>query len=150
MLASLRKLIRRTDKRIVFVGIGNVLHRDDGVGVYISRQITERNNIRVIHAEVSIENYIGKINSLHPDFIVLIDNVFFNKKPGYCRLIPAGNLLDFTTNTHNISLGKISELFSARVLMLGIQPLIISFGEEMSPEVKRKADEIIKAINGGD
>ena len=37
---------------------------DDGVGVYISRRIKNRGNISSLTVEVSIENYIGKINSL--------------------------------------------------------------------------------------
>ena len=42
---------------------------DDGVGVYISKRIKTTDNISSLTVEVSIENYIGKINSLNPDIL---------------------------------------------------------------------------------
>ena len=36
---NLNKLLSQKDKKILFVGIGNLLKMDDGVGVYISRRI---------------------------------------------------------------------------------------------------------------
>ncbi len=73
MHKSLEDLILPEDRSILFVGIGNVLKSDDGAGVYISRNIRKRGNISSLTVEVSIENYIGKINSLDPDILVLID-----------------------------------------------------------------------------
>ena len=68
-------LMSQKDKKILFVGIGNLLKMDDGIGVYISRRIKERGSVSSLTVEVSIENYIGKINSLKPDILVLIDCV---------------------------------------------------------------------------
>ena len=132
---------------VVFVGIGNVLRRDDGTGVYIARNIRENQQKRVIHAEVSIENYIGKINSIQPDLIILIDSMFFGKNPGYCRLLSPGELVDFSTHTHNISLRRISEFFCSETWVLGIQPASVSFGEGISRKVQISADRIIAIIN---
>ena len=131
----------------MFVGVGNVLHSDDGVGVQVSDRIRENEHIQVIKAEVSIENYIGKINSVSADAVIIIDSVFYGKKPGYCELTPVEKLLDYTTNTHNISLKKILELFHSRVWILGIQPASVSFGEKISAEVLRTADKIVSIIN---
>ncbi|MGM0532785.1 MAG: hypothetical protein ACQER7_15665, partial [Bacteroidota bacterium] len=97
--------------------------------------------------EVSIENYIGKINKLNSDVLVLLDCMDFQKPPGYWNLIPVGGLTGHTTNTHNISLEKISEFFDAPAYILGIQPRNINFGEYLTPEVKRAADGIIDRIN---
>ena len=147
MLSRLKKLLVDTDKLKLFVGIGNVLHCDDGVGVYIVQKLNENQNIRVLNAEISIENYIGKINEINPDILILIDSVFFNQPPGYCQFIPVEKLIDFTTNTHNISLRKIREFFHAQVFILGIQPSMVSFGEGLSAPVQRKANLIVKVIN---
>jgi hydrogenase maturation protease len=144
---QLKKLLMDTSKLKLFVGIGNVLHCDDGVGVYIVQKLNENNNIRVLNAEISIENYIGKINEINPDILVLIDSVHFNKKPGYCRLIPVDKLVDFTTSTHHVSLRKIRDFFHAQVFILGIQPERVSFGEDLSLPVQRKANVVVKAIN---
>lgn len=147
MLTGLENLLSQNDKNILFAGIGNVLKQDDGVGVYISRNIKQNKNIHSLTVEVSIENYIGKINSLNPDILVLIDCTDFGRLPGYCTLIPAGGIADLTFNTHNISLSRLSEFFKMPVFILGIQPEKIDFGENISYLVKKVADKIIHQIN---
>jgi len=138
---------RIKEKKILFVGIGNVLKSDDGVGVYISKHIHIHNNISVLTVEASIENYIGKINSLDVDILVLLDCMDFQKPPGYWELIPVSRLKGHTTNTHNISLAKVSELFNAPAYILGVQPKHLQFGENLSREVKTAAHDIISQIN---
>ena len=82
MSDKLAELLTGKDRKILFVGIGNLLRQDDGIGVYISTRIKERNNIKVITAEVSIENYIGKINSVEHDTLVIIDCVDMQEDSG--------------------------------------------------------------------
>jgi hydrogenase 3 maturation protease len=143
----LKKLLSPDSGLKLFVGVGNVLHRDDGAGPYIVQRIHENDHIRVLNAEASIENYIGKINTINPDILILTDSVSFNEKPGYWQLLPAERVCDFTTGTHNISLNKVSELFKARVWILGIQPESVSFGELMSQPVIDSSDAIVRFIN---
>lgn len=147
MFCGLKKLSDLSDKLVLFAGLGNVLRRDDGVGVYLAQKLYENQHIQVLNVEVSIENYIGKINEIDPDVLILIDSVFFNRRPGYCQLIPVDKLIDFTTNTHNISLSKISEFIVAQTFILGIQPAIVTFGEGLSSPVKKKANLLVKKIN---
>jgi hydrogenase 3 maturation protease len=144
---SLINLLTQNDKRILFVGIGNVLKQDDGVGVYISRNIQESKYITAITVEVSIENYIGKINSLNPEILVLIDCIDFNRTPGYYRVLPVEEVLDLTFNTHNISISRLSDFFKMPVFILGIQPEKVDFGENISYLVDKVANEIINLIN---
>ena len=144
---NLTDLLSCKDKSILFVGIGNVLKKDDGAGVYISRNILNRGNISSLTVEVSIENYIGKINSLDPDILVLVDCVDTGTAPGTSRLIPVDSVQDLTFNTHNISLKRISEFFRMPVYILGIQPEKLDFGENISYIVRTEADRIINLIN---
>jgi hydrogenase 3 maturation protease len=144
---NLKNLLSGTGKRVLFVGIGNVLKQDDGAGVYISRKIKPGNNIDVITAEVSIENYIGKINSLNPDILIIIDAMEMGMPQGTVRLLPLGETADITFNTHNISLRRLSDFFSAEVYILGIQPASVDFGEKTSYLVRREANKIINLIN---
>lgn len=135
------------DKRILFVGIGNILKNDDGAGVYISRKIRSRGLISSLTVETSIENYIGKINTLNPEILVLIDCMEMNAMPGTVKLLTINQIHDFTFNTHNISLRRLSEFFSMPVYILGIQPAKIDFGTNISYLVKDVADKIINLIN---
>jgi hydrogenase 3 maturation protease len=147
MLSDLKELLSQEEKKVLFVGIGNLLKRDDGAGVYISRKIKNSGHISALTVEVSIENYIGKINSMNPDILVLIDCVDMKSPPGTYKLLPVGIVRDLTFNTHNISLSRLSEFFRMPVYLLGIQPKKIDFGEEISYIVMNVADKIIQMIN---
>lgn len=147
MPEDLKKLLQQKDKKILFVGIGNLLKKDDGAGVYISSNIKNTPGVSTLTVEVSIENYIGKINSLNPDILVLIDCVDSGSTPGTCKLMSINQVNDLTFNTHNISLKKLSEFFKMPVYLLGIQPEKVDFGENISYLVKEEADKIINIIN---
>jgi len=132
---------------MLFIGVGNVLKRDDGVGVVISKQIIERPAVRALTVEVSIENYIGKINSLEPEEIVIIDCMELGSSPGTYRIMELEDLEDITFNTHNISLGRLADFFPYPTYVLGIQPLSLEFGDQLSPPVQDSARYIIHLIN---
>lgn len=133
-------------KKLLCAGIGNQLRRDDGVGVYITRNLVHSEYICPLCVEVSIENYIGRINQTYADFLLLIDSMDLNKQPGHWELLPIEKVQGITTNTHNVSLDKVSELFNKQTYILGIQPGDLNFGEEMTDEVKKSADTIINQI----
>lgn len=147
MPENLTDLLSDKNRRILFVGIGNILRQDDGAGVYVSTRINETENIKVLTPEVSIENYIGKINSIDHDTLVLIDCADIKKPPGRWELIPVKQVNDLTFNTHNISLKRLSEFFKNEVLILAIQPETIAFGENLSYIVKEACNQIVALIN---
>jgi hydrogenase 3 maturation protease len=144
---ELNKLLSQKDKKMLFVGIGNLLKKDDGVGVYISKKIKNKDAVSSLTVEASIENYIGKINILNPDILILIDCVDMKSGAGTFKLLTLNQIQDLTFNTHSISLSRLSEFFKMPVYILGIQPQIIDFGENMSYIVKNVANKIIKQIN---
>ena len=108
--------------RLLFIGVGNVLKSDDGVGVFISRHIVERPGILSLTVEVCIENYIGKINSMKPEKIMILDCMELGSPPGSCQIMTLDNVEDITFNTHNISLGRLGDFFHVPTFVLGIQP----------------------------
>jgi hydrogenase 3 maturation protease len=147
MSDDLNKLMLQKDKKKLFVGIGNLLKTDDGAGVYISTRIVQKDDILSLTAEVSIENYIGKINSMNPDILVLIDCVDMKEAAGTFKLLSLRQIRNMTFNTHNISLRHLADFFMMPVFVLAIQPLTIDFGENLSYLVKNVADRIIRQIN---
>lgn len=146
MIPELARLLGKAN-RLLFVGVGNVLKSDDGVGVVISREIIEKPDIIPLTVEVSIENYIGKINSLDPGAIVILDCMELGSEPGTYRLVALDEIEDITFNTHNISLGRLADFFHYPTYVLGIQPLTTRFGDELSAPVRETAGLIIKQIN---
>ena len=147
MAPDLENLMAGPWKKILFVGVGNVLRQDDGVGVYISTRIKESERIKSLTVEVSLENYLGKINSISPDILVILDCVDMKTRPGESALIEPGKTSDNTFNTHNISVSKLAGFFKFPSCIMGIQPLSIDFGENISYLVKEEADKIIQLIN---
>jgi hydrogenase 3 maturation protease len=147
MFEELKSILAQKDKKKLFVGIGNVLKSDDGTGVYISRKIKGRDSISSLTVETSIENYIGKINSINPDILILVDCVDLNLTPGSFKILTLNQIQDITFNTHNISLRRLSDFFRMKVYILGIQPEKVEFGEKISYLVKTVANRIVKQIN---
>lgn len=146
MELQLADMLDKAD-RLLFIGVGNVLKSDDGVGVIISRQILETIRIRALTVEVSVENYIGKINSMNPGTIVILDCMELGSSPGTYRLVSLNDVEDITFNTHNISLGRLGDFFQYPTYVLGIQPRTTEFGDELSPRVRKTANLIIRQIN---
>lgn len=147
MKSNLTDLLSSGNQKILFVGIGNVLKSDDGVGVYITQNIKETKNISTLTVEVSIENYIGKIIALNPDLLILVDCMDINQPSGAYKIVSIDQIVDTTFNTHNISLNRLTDFFSMPIYVLGIQPETINFGESLTNNVRETADRIIGLIN---
>lgn len=134
-------------KKILFVGIGNALKSDDGIGIYICKSIRQTNKIKTLIVESGIEKFVGKINSINPEILILVDCTDFKEEPGFINLLPIEQIQDFTVNTHTISVKRISEFFKMKTFLLGVQPENVKFGEVFSIKVLNSADELIDKIN---
>jgi hydrogenase 3 maturation protease len=134
-------------KKILFVGIGNALKSDDGIGIYICKSIRQTNKIKTLIVESGIEKFVGKINSINPEILILVDCTDFKEEPGFINLLPIEQIQDFTANTHTISVKRISEFFKMKTFLLGVQPENVKFGEVFSIKVLNSADELIDKIN---
>ncbi len=134
-------------KFTLFVGIGNALKSDDAIGIYICKNIRQTNKIKTLIVESGIEKFVGKINSIAPEVLILVDCTDFNKAPGFIDFLPIKQIQDFTVNTHTISVKRISEFFKMKTYLLGVQPKNVKFGEEFSKKVLIAADKLINKIN---
>lgn len=134
-------------KTTLFVGIGNALKSDDGIGIYICKNIKQTIKIKTLIVESGIEKFVGKINSINPEILILVDCTDFNEEPGFIDLLPIKQIQDFTVNTHTISVKRISEFFLMKTYLLGVQPENVKFGEEFSESVLKAAEELITTIN---
>jgi hydrogenase maturation protease len=143
---KLENILKSNHKNILFAGVGNVLRSDDGVGVFIVSGIENRDHISTLLVEVSIENYINKINSISPDILIIADCLDFNREPGYADIIPVGMTNEFTISSHNISLKRVAEFLKMEVYVLGVQPADLRVGEHLTPVVRESAEKIIEII----
>lgn len=134
-------------KNVLFVGIGNALKSDDAIGIYVVENIKQRANIKTLVVESGIEKFIGKINSISSDVLILTDCTDLNKSQASIQLLPIEKIQDNTVNSHTISLKRISEFFKMETYLLGLQPENVGFGEKISEKVKKEADELVNFVN---
>jgi len=132
---------------MLFTGVGNRLKSDDAIGIQICENLNTTAQIDTLIVEAAIEKFVGKINSIAPDLLILVDCTDFNQPPGYFKLISITDIPDNTFHTHTVSLRRISEFFKMKTFLLGIQPQNLKFGEIISPPVQEAAQNIIQYIN---
>jgi len=142
--------------RLVVLGIGNVLMRDDGLGVHILRALREElknQGVECIEAGTSI---LDALDLIEPGADVLVLDAASGGEP-------AGSVyrfgLDDVAARRGISLHEASlpEAFAlarlsgsefGRVVVLGIEPAEIEVSTELSPALSDKLPAILATVRG--
>ncbi|HOK40925.1 MAG TPA: hydrogenase maturation protease [bacterium] len=131
------------NQKTVIIGIGNQIKSDDGIGCKIIEELKnyQNENYYFINVEENPENYIGKIISIKPEFLLLFDAVDLSKKPGEFKIINYEELAESGFSTHNISLRYFLntlfyELSNLKIFIIGIQPKTINYSLELSRELE--------------
>jgi hydrogenase 3 maturation protease len=147
-------------KKTVFIGLGNVLKNDDGVGVYLIRKLIDmygnelKNGVKLFDVGISLENYLTKILSLEPKTIIFFDAI--SPKQSFCKeieILTKENLENYTFSTHNVSLSTIIEYLQFytqknvyETYVVGIKTYNTNFGETIDDKVKNTVEYIIAQI----
>lgn len=146
---EIREILKPSQDTLI-ITIGNSLRSDDGVGVYIGEKISNIKNYKVINAYNKPENVIDNALELKPKKVVIIDAADFNGKAGDAKIINEGLIPQVTFSTHTFPIPILVKILekdlSCKVIFLGIQTKSLDFKEELSEEVRRTADEIIKCL----
>jgi hydrogenase 3 maturation protease len=140
-------------QRIVIVGIGNPLRKDDYVGVMIVRKL-KGNSIPHVHlfeCETVPESFMQQIIELKPSHILIIDAAILNIKPGDYRLVKPDELLETqAVSTHMLPLRIFCQYLinetKAEMILLLIQPKDVSFGEGITPELEKTVTHTAKLL----
>ncbi len=146
----IEKLKRFKNKKILFFCIGNILKGDDGVGEYIYKRLhNKRGNIYKINGENAPLNYIGKIQQLSPEIVIIIDCIDSKNPPGYVVFTSLDSIYSSPIDTHS---GLLKEFINTLTFnndwyILGIQPQILQGVNKISDIVRSTADKIIEFIN---
>jgi hydrogenase 3 maturation protease len=140
-------------KRVVVAGIGNPFRRDDLVGLEIVRNLQSNVSkyVYLIEADTIPESYIPQIISFKPTHILLVDAGIINKEPGTAQLSDSSQLLRKTPiSTHALPLrifcDYLTETTAAKIALLIIQPNDVSFGETLTPALKKAATKLSKIL----
>lgn len=148
LTAEVKRCLKPGKDLNIIVTVGNRMRRDDGLGPYIASKLKSSANLVIIDAGFLPENIIDRVVQLNPDHIIFIDAADFKGKPGEVRVIDESEISEYTLSTHAVPLKLVAAIIrsevSARISYVGIQPKDVGFGEGLSREVQRAADEMIK------
>ncbi|MCX8169309.1 MAG: hydrogenase maturation peptidase HycI [Candidatus Methanomethylicia archaeon] len=146
-------------RKVVIMGVGNLLRGDDAIGIKIIEDLKEKfhsllllnKSVILLNCGFSPENFLGKLETISPSHIIIIDAVEMGSTPGSIGVFRKEDLIGFVTiSTHNISpellFTFLEDVIGAKVLLLGIQPKNLNFCEEISNEVCEAASIVIDVL----
>jgi hydrogenase 3 maturation protease len=140
-------------KKVVIAGIGNPFRKDDNVGVLVTRNLKNKTskNVYIIEAETIPESYMQQIVTFKPTHIMLIDAGIINQSAGTITLTDPEQLIRKTSiSTHTLPLrifcDYLTQTTKAKIALIIIQPQDTSFGEGLTPVLKRTAKNLANLL----
>jgi len=128
-------------QRIVIVGVGNPIRRDDNIGVEILDGLEGKvpKTVFLIKSETVPESFIGPIAEFKPTHILIVDAASLNLGPGAARFVEDVEASKTAISTHALPIQIFCEYLAkttdAKVAMLLVQPKDTSFGEGLTREL---------------
>lgn len=132
---------RRIRGVVVLVGIGNPLRGDDGFGPKLISALKGTVAAELFDCGTAPENYIIPILNANPGTVVFLDAADFGRPPGEISVFDMSEISGISFSTHNTSPRLLADLFRTgdsklNIFMVVVQPKNLSFGENLSAEVK--------------
>jgi len=149
--SRLRREIR-TAQNSVILAAGNTSKSDDGAAVLCAQKLKKlmggkaRSRLKILFGHETPENTTGEIRKFHPNLVLILDTARGQYKPGTVFLVEKDDIEEDGVSTHRISLALLvsylEETIGCKVMVLGIQPLDLRLGENISPIVKKSAKNL--------
>jgi len=144
-----------TEKKTVIIGIGNLILRDEGLGVHVVRQLEDRElppGVELIDGGTATMDLLPVIHEA--ERIVVIDALRAGGEPGTIYRVSPEDLSCETQrplSLHQVGLlevvGMAKQLGGhVDVAIIGVEPKEISWGMELSPEVEAAMPKVIDAV----
>jgi hydrogenase maturation protease len=142
-------------KDIVIIGIGNILLKDDGVGIHTIRQLEKEglpSNIELVDGGTSTLDTLSYF--LDYEKVIVVDCIKAGYEPGTIYRIKPEDITGFkkeSLSIHDVQILDVVKMANMlgkepEVTIFGIEPEKICFDLEMSNVMNIKVPEIIKHI----
>lgn len=132
------------------ISVGNPLKSDDNIGNLILNKIKHTykdKNYHFFEGGANPENFIEPLRKINPNSIFFIDVAIFDGEVGDVKLFKLEDIIDMNISTHYFPISIFKKYFpKSRLVLIGIKPKLIDFGEELSPELKDRLPEIIEKV----
>ncbi len=143
--------------RTVIIGIGNLLLKDEGVGIHALREIREKTLPPGVEVLDGGTVGIGLLELLPgAGKVIFIDAAEMGLPPGtVVRFTPEEIRSEPKTarfSAHEVGLMDVLELAGAlgqspqEVVIIGIQPKEVSWGTDLSPEVQASLSRVVEIV----
>ena len=144
-----------SNNRTIVFGAGNLLLKDEGIGVHVVRALQEAglpDNVTIIDGGTS-SNILPHLEPA--DRLIIIDAVQAGGRPGTVyRFLPEDLAAEPEKLISLHEAGVMSGLMMMRltgtepgeIIILGIQPREIDWGTELTTELQKKIPVIVKAV----
>jgi hydrogenase maturation protease len=143
---------------ITLLGLGNILMRDDGVGVHAIKVIQERfavpPELDIVDGGTSGLDLLPFIEGR--ERVLFVDAVDFGKEPGFIGELVNDDIPAFFTKNksslHHIGLtdvlatARLLNILPEEVCLIGIQPQGIEMGLELTEVMQGKLDRLVGLI----
>jgi hydrogenase maturation protease len=144
-------------RRTLILGLGNPLRRDDGLG---PRIVAELERLELPQSVSAIDGGIGGLGLLHYleewERVLVVDVAELGLQPGrYVRFTPREARLRETGagfSVHDAGLGQAIDLGMAlgrqlaEIVIYGLQPATMDWGQGLSPAVEAAVPDLVQAV----
>ncbi len=152
-------------QRILVLGLGNILLKDEGVGAHVAQRLQEQSlpgNVETLDGGTAALDVLLLAEDMEK--LVIIDAMRAGGKPGtiYLARVPVQETDQLTQffarqDGSKISLhqaGLLDALIAARaigrvpeeIVIVGVEPAEVDYGLELTDEVERRIPEIIDTV----
>ena len=141
--------------KTVVAGIGNVLLKDEGIGVHVVREMARMNlpdRVELVDIGTSTLDLLAYIEDAEK--LVIVDALEGGEEPGAIyRFKPEELILKEKTPGSAHQLGPMDTLRMAkrlgrqpRTVIIGVEPAAIDWGMDLSPNLGRRMTAIVEAV----
>lgn len=150
------------ERKIAIMGVGNTLHKDEGVGIHVIRALEkEKKRYSVLKDVGLIDGGTGGLLLLKLiedyDTVFIVDAALAGGKPGDIYILSPEQISKSPDSQHMFSAHDIDLTYTLQVgrelgmqtevIIIGVEPKeYTSHGLNLSEELSNKITEIIKAI----
>ncbi len=134
----------------VIVCVGSDLCGDDGAGPAVAGGLGDTLPWQVLDTGNAPENFLGRIVTLEPESVLLVDALHLGAEPGSAALLDAARIAGVGPSTHGPApvtfLDALDQMHPCRRFVLGIQPEQTAVGSPLSPAVQRGVALAVDAL----
>jgi hydrogenase maturation protease len=142
--------------RITILGIGNLLLKDEGVGVHCIQRLADRVNAEEVNlVDGGTTPDILSLVGTAIDKLIIVDAAVVGNEPGTIYRFSADDLASNAAQAvslhelgvaDNLKLMKVFGNCPRIVTIFGVEPKVIDYGMELSPELEEAMPRLVELV----